>query len=153
MTLAALGHINIERHLRDVHSLEDPTGRRKRKHSTASPGEPPDKQQRIDTAFKLNAQFPQDQALINALKFAFDRDYFQKLLINWIVESNLPFRTIEHPRLRELLMYLNPLVRDTNALITHPTARRMLVNEYNRHREAVIRLLRNSPGFIHMNGW
>jgi hypothetical protein len=155
VTFAALGHINIERHLRDVHSLEDPTGRRKRKHSTASLGEPPDKQQRIDTAFKLNARFPQDQALINALKFAFDRDYFQKLLINWIVESNLPFRTIEHPRLRELLMYLNPLVRDTNALITHPTARRMLVNEYNRHREAVVHLLRSSPGFIHIafDGW
>jgi hypothetical protein len=31
----------------------------------------------------------------------------------------------------------------------------MLVNEYNRHREAVIRLLRNSPGFIHIafDGW
>jgi hypothetical protein len=57
VTFAALGHINIERHLRDVHSVEDPTGRRKRKHSTASPGEPPDKQQRIDTAFKLNTSF------------------------------------------------------------------------------------------------
>jgi hypothetical protein len=77
---------DIERHLCDVHSLKDLTGRRKRKHSIASPGKPPDKQQRIDTAFKLDAQFPQDLALINALKFAFDRDYFQKLLINWIID-------------------------------------------------------------------
>jgi hypothetical protein len=57
VTFAALGHINIERHLRDVHSLEDPTGLRKMKHSTASPGESPDKQQRIDTAFKLLGKF------------------------------------------------------------------------------------------------
>jgi hypothetical protein len=52
-------------------------------------------------------------------------------------------------------MYLNLLVRDTNALITHLTARRILVTKYNRHQEAVICLLCSSLGFIHItfDGW
>jgi hypothetical protein len=155
VTFAALGHLNIERHLHEVHSLEDPTGRRKRKRSTASPAEIPDKQRRIDALFKPNAESPRDQALVNALRLAFDRNHFQKLLINWLIESNLPFRTIGHPRLREIFTYLNPLIRDTKALITHPTVRQILIKEYRKHRKAVVNLLRDSPGFIHIafDGW
>ena len=108
----ATGHQNIERHLRR-HGLEDPTGRRKRKRSDSGLGEISHKQRRIDDIFKLNANSPREQALINALKLSFNRDRLQRLLINWIVEANLPFRTIEQPRLREALMYLNPLVQDT----------------------------------------
>ena len=150
----ATGHQNIERHLQG-HGLEDPTGRRKRKRSDSSFGEISHKQRRISDIFKLNANLPREQALINTLKLSFSRDHLQRLLVNWIIEANLPFRTIEHPRLREALMYLNPLVQDTNALITHPTARQILVNEFERHHHTVVHTLRNAPGQIHIafDGW
>ena len=148
------GHQNIERHLYG-HSLEDPTGRHKRKQSDSSFGEILHKQRRINDIFKLNANSPREQALINALKLSFNRNHLQRLLINWIIEANLPFRTIEHPRLCEALMYLNPLVQDTNALITHPTARQILVNEFERHHYTIVCILWNAPGQIHIafDGW
>jgi hypothetical protein len=155
VSFSANGHQNIERHLHDAHRLEDPTGRRKRKRSGSAFSDLSSKQRRIDDVFKLNANSPREQAIVNALKLSFSRDHFQKLLVNWIVESNLPFRTIEHPRLRELLMYANPLIQQTNALVTHPTARKILVTEFERHQHTVVRILRNAPGLIHIafDGW
>ncbi|KAK9326468.1 hypothetical protein V1520DRAFT_366230, partial [Lipomyces starkeyi] len=66
-SFSAAGHVNIERHLHDQHSLEDPIGRRKRRRSTESSAGPPDKQRRIDSLFKLKAEVPREQALINTL--------------------------------------------------------------------------------------
>ena len=130
VSFRANGHQNIERHLHNIHQLEDPTGRQKRKRSSSAISDISSKQRRIDDILKLNTSSPRKQAMVNALKLSFNRNHFQKLLINWIIESNLPFRTIEQPRLRELLIYSNPLIQQTNALITHSTVRRILVSEF-----------------------
>ncbi|KAM0742703.1 hypothetical protein ACQRIT_002880 [Beauveria bassiana] len=51
---------------------------------------------------------PNDQALANNLIRRFDQAEFQKLVVNWIVESQQSFRQVEHPRLRQIFEYLNP---------------------------------------------
>ena len=150
----ARGIANVENHLHDVHNLDDPTGKRKRKRSEESPLLPA-KQRKIDNMFTLDACQLKNQAFVNMLKTNFVKERFQQLLINWIIDANLPFRTLEHPRLRETFEYANPLIRDNNAMISHSTVRQRLVNEFESNKDTVVQALRRSPGLIHIafDGW
>ncbi|KAK5996238.1 Putative AC transposase-like protein [Cladobotryum mycophilum] len=150
----ACGIANAEHHLREAHSLDDPTGKRKRKRREESPFLPV-KQRTIDMIFNLNAHLPRDQAIINALKTNFVKEAFQQCLVNWIVDANLPFRTLEHPRLRQAFKYTNPLVKDSNTMINHTTIRNRLIAEFNSNKDVIKQTLRKSPGLIHIafDGW
>ena len=53
------------------------------------------------------------------------------------------------------MRYANPLIAETNAMVSHSTVRCILIDEYERYRSAVIHVLRTSPGqiYIAFNGW
>ena len=89
------------------------------------------------------------------LKTNFVKERFQQILINWIIDANLPFRTLEHPRLHHAFEYSNPLIKDSNAMISHSTVRQRLVNEIESNKDTVVQALRSSPGLIHIafDGW
>ncbi|KAM3536991.1 hypothetical protein ARSEF1564_010088 [Beauveria bassiana] len=103
----------------------------------------------------LNAHDPKEQAIANALIRRFDRDHFQKLLLEWVVDANISFRQPEHGRLRRIFEYLNPSVAVTNAHISHSTVRKRIVDLHRRHKAQIIDHLRNIPGKIHIafDGW
>ena len=61
--------------------------------------------------FNLSRDDPKEQSLANNLIKSFDREHFQKLVVNWIVDSQQSFQQAENPRLRHILEYLNPAVR------------------------------------------
>ena len=63
---------------------------------------------------------------------------FQALVLNWVIESNSSFRTIEHESLRDVFEYLNPCVAETNAHMVHDTARLKLVKLFQQHQATVI---------------
>ncbi|KAM4067718.1 restless-like transposase [Hirsutella rhossiliensis] len=60
----------------------------------------------------LNASDPKEQGIANALIQRFDKDHFQRLLLEWVVDANVSFRQPEHCRLRHIFEYLNPSVAD-----------------------------------------
>ena len=68
-----------------------------------------------------------EQEIANALIRRFDKSRFQKLLIEWMVDSNGSFRQAEHPRLRRIFEYLNPSVEQTQAYIGHDIVRKQIV--------------------------
>ncbi|KAM4067722.1 restless-like transposase [Hirsutella rhossiliensis] len=103
----------------------------------------------------LNASDPKEQGIANALIQRFDKDHFQRLLLEWVVDANVSFRQPEHCRLRHIFEYLNPSVAVTNAHISHDTVRKRIVDLYIRYKTCVIDNLKSTPGQIHIafDGW
>jgi hypothetical protein len=124
---SAVGTQNIENHLFKEHSLVDSSGKRK-------PPAPPKgikektPSRNIVEMLNLDASDPKEQAIANALIQRFDKDRFQKLLIEWVVDANVSFRQPEHRRLRYVFEYLNPSVAVTNAHISHDTVHKRIVD-------------------------
>ncbi|KJZ69742.1 hypothetical protein HIM_10853 [Hirsutella minnesotensis 3608] len=145
-------HPNAERHLWDHHKIQDPSGKR----SAPAPRKKPSTgYQTITDAFNLDLNTPREQAIANHLIKSFDRNVFQRLVVEWIVESNLSFREPENTRLRAIFEYLNPFVASADAHISHDTVRKRAVAEFEKHKGKVIEVLRRSPGLIHISfdGW
>ncbi|KFA77852.1 hypothetical protein S40288_09764, partial [Stachybotrys chartarum IBT 40288] len=111
--------------------------------------------QTIRKAFNLDLNAPREQAIANHLIKNFDKNVFQRLVVEWIVESNLSFREPENKRLRAIFEYLNPFVASADAHISHDTVRKRAVFEFEKQKEKVIEVLRNAPGLIHISfdGW
>lgn len=105
--------------------------------------------------FKLNPEDPTEQRLANALLKGFDKQHFQRLLVEWIVDSNLPFAAAHNQRLRRIFEYLNPSVRTQDAHLVASTIKIRAVSQFQQHKQAVIDVLRKSPGLIHLafDGW
>ncbi|OWT42569.1 restless-like transposase [Pochonia chlamydosporia 170] len=112
-------------------------------------------QRSIADVMKLDTRLPREQDIANKLVQGFDRKYFQRLLLEWIIEENHSFTVCEQGRLRRIFEYLNPLVKITDANITRPTIRRKVLSAYETHKSKVAEVLRQSSGLIHVSfdGW
>ncbi|CAG9954025.1 unnamed protein product [Clonostachys rosea f. rosea IK726] len=155
------GTQNAELHLWKAHGYWDPSGRRSTpsqkkggKRVLAS----------ISDFMGLKRSDPKDQALANSLIKRFDRGEFQKLIVNWIVESQQSFKQAEHPRLQQIFEYLNPAIKVTSAHITAKTVHRLAVQQFDRYHSTVQEVLNRSPGrkfppcleessFLNENDW
>lgn len=148
----SIGTQNAERHLWDHHKILDPSGKRS---APVSRKKPSIGYQTITKAFNLNPSVPREQAIANHIIKNFDKNVFQRLVVEWIVEGNLSFREPENKRLRDIFEYLNPLVASADAHISHDTVRKRAVAEFEKHKEKVIEVLKNAPGLIHVSfdGW
>lgn len=75
--------------------------------------------------------------------------------MRWLVSANLPFRTVEHPYLRELFSFLNPSIETQQANLSEKTVHAIVVREFERHKDTVVKTLRESPRQIHLifDGW
>jgi hypothetical protein len=98
---------------------------------------------------------PRDQEIANKLIQKFDKAHFQRLIVRWIVDANLPFTTAEHPLLHEIFSYLSPSVAVTEANITADTVHSIAVHEFKKHFSTVKNVLLKAPGQIHIayDGW
>ncbi|KAM4064025.1 restless-like transposase [Hirsutella rhossiliensis] len=144
---------NIENHLFKEHRLVDLSGKRAPALGKGTRDKTPSKN--IVEMLNLNASDPKEQGIANALIQRFDKDHFQRLLLEWVVDANVSFRQPEHCRLRHIFEYLNPSVAVTNAHISHDTVRKRIVDLYTRYKTCVIDNLKSTPGQIHIafDGW
>jgi hypothetical protein len=153
-SVAAAGTQNAANHLWQAHKISDPSGKKislaQRKEEGSS-----NRPRSIVDIFKFDPTKPREQALANEFIKRFDKDQFQRLLVEWIVESNLPFRESENSRLRAIFDYLNPSVDVCQANITHNTVRKSVITAYEKHKEKVVGVLKKSPGLLHISfdGW
>jgi hypothetical protein len=93
--------------------------------------------------------------MANSFVKSFDKDHFQRVVMQWIVKSNFPFLTVEDEDLRAIFDYLSPSVSIRGGHLSADTLRTKIITEYQRHRRTVIDVLRQSPGLIHLafDGW
>jgi hypothetical protein len=141
------GTQNAELHLWKAHGYWDPSGRR------STPSEKKGGKRvlaSISDFMNLKRSDPKEQALANSLIKRFDRGEFQKLIVNWIVESQQSFKQVEHPRLQQIFEYLNPAVKVTSAHITAKTVHTLAVQQFERYHSTVQQVLKRSPGQIHI---
>ncbi|ENH63533.1 hypothetical protein FOC1_g10000098, partial [Fusarium oxysporum f. sp. cubense race 1] len=109
----------------------------------------------IVEALKLDLHNPREQAIANTVIKRFDRDHFQRLLMNWIVARNHSFSIAEENELREIFDYLNPSVSVRDANLTHTTIKEKATSAFKQHKQKVVEVLRKAPGLIHISfdGW
>ncbi|KAF5576969.1 restless-like transposase [Fusarium pseudocircinatum] len=145
---------NASKHLFKEHHVRAPEGRTKSWIQLKA--ESVEKQHRsITDTLTLDPMKPREQAMANSLVKSFDKDHFQRMVIQWIVKSNLPFLTVEDEDLRAIFDYLSPSVSIRGGHLSADTLRTKIIAEYQRHRHTVIDVLRQSPGLIHISfdGW
>jgi hypothetical protein len=69
----------------------------------------------------------------------FDKQYFQRLLLELIVTNNLPFSFVNNKVFRTLLEYLNPFIRIQRAMPGRTLIRRTIYNYYNKHPQHIVK--------------
>jgi hypothetical protein len=148
---SSLGTQNVESHLFQVHQLQDPSGKR----PPAVRKKEKEQSKNIASMLKLNAHDPREQQIANEIISQFDRDHFQRLLIDWVVDSNQSFRETENERLRAVFEYLNPSVIATEAHLAHDTIRKRILQIFDTEKCNIVRALKEVPGAIHIawDGW
>ncbi|KAF6515700.1 hypothetical protein HZS61_004441 [Fusarium oxysporum f. sp. conglutinans] len=109
----------------------------------------------IASVLKLDVNKPTEQNIANSFISRFDKQHFQRMLVELIVSSNQSFSFAENPILREIFGYLNPSVSIQHANLSATAVRYKIIQEYNRHKQKVIEVLRDSPGALHISfdGW
>jgi hypothetical protein len=146
---------NTSQHLYEDHNIPAPEGESESKAQKHAKSIHDRKQQSLFQFLATDPENPRDQAISNKVIRGFDKKHFQRLLLEWIVEENLPFTTVQHEKLRAAFEYLNPCVADQNAHISNTELRKQITSEFLRHQETVIQTLQASPGRIHVSfdGW
>jgi hypothetical protein len=109
----------------------------------------------IMSHFKLNFLKVRDRQIANNIIRSFDKQYLQRLLLEFIVTSNLPFSFIDNKGLRKILKYLNPSVRIERVISSSKTLRHTVYSHFSKHQQHTITLFRESPGKIYFSfdGW
>jgi hypothetical protein len=112
-------------------------------------------QKSIVKVMKLDLHNPREQVIANTFIKRFDRDHFQRLLMNWIVARNYSFSIAEENELREIFDYLNPSVSVRDDNLTHTTIKDKVALAFKEHKQKVVEVLREAPGVIYISfdGW
>jgi len=139
---------NIEGHLDKAHNLFNPDPSKAKRYIPKVPENQPNLHD-FATRKRKKDDFHDELVL------RFDKTTFQRLLIQWIADANLPFRVSEHEGLHEIFNYLNPLVEETSANLTHETVRSRILAEFSTYKAHIIETLLRSPSQVHIafDGW
>ncbi|KAI8416761.1 hypothetical protein FOFC_03074 [Fusarium oxysporum] len=153
-TLEALSPERGKSSMRE-HKTPAPEGEKKSTAQLKSEGALKSSQPTIASVLKLDVNKPTEQNIANSFISRFDKQHFQRLLVELIVSSNQSFSFAENPILREIFDYLSPSVSIQHANLCARAVRYKIIQEYNRHKQTVIEVLRNSPGALHISfdGW
>ncbi|RKK06426.1 hypothetical protein BFJ65_g4629 [Fusarium oxysporum f. sp. cepae] len=154
-TFTSSGLQNAANHLWREHKTSAPEGEKKSTAQLKSEGALKSSQPTIASVLKLDVNKPTEQNIANSFISRFDKQHFQRLLVELIVSSNQSFSFAENPILREIFDYLSPSVSIQHANLSARAVRYKIIQEYNRHKQTVIEVLRNSPGALHISfdGW
>jgi hypothetical protein len=150
---------NAHNHLFVDHRISAPEGQQKSKAELAADAIMKNLKssnpESILNYFKLDPYNLHDQSFANNLIKNFNREQFQRLVVEWIVNSNLPFSIAMDRYLRAIFEYLNPSVKAQKAHITANTVRDLAKKQFNWHKNTVIEVLKGASGLIHISfdGW
>ncbi|KAF6513170.1 hypothetical protein HZS61_007428 [Fusarium oxysporum f. sp. conglutinans] len=146
---------NAANHLWREHKTPAPEGEKKSTAQLKSECVLKSNQPTIASVLKLDVNKPTEQNIANNIISRFDKQYFQRMLVELIVSNNQSLSFAENPILQEIFDYLNPSVSIQRANLTARAVRYKIIQEYDRHRQKVIEVLRDSPGALHISfdGW
>ncbi|OBS15352.1 hypothetical protein FPOA_28533 [Fusarium poae] len=145
---------NVELHLSSFHNVRNASAKRTVPNTLKRPHDMAD-QMSVVSFFGLDVNDANQQAMANRLVASFNKEEFQRKMVKWMVSANLPFRTAQHPFLREVLEYLSPSVGIQRAHISDKSVRAIAFREYEKNKGLVAKTLQESPGQVHLafDGW
>lgn len=154
-SFASSGLQNAANHLWREHKTPAPVREKRSTAQLKSEGALESNQPTIASVLKLDVDKPREQNIANCFISHFDKQHFQRMLVELIVSSNQSFSFVENPILREIFDYLSPSVSIQRANLSASAIRYKIIQEYNRHKQKVIEVLRNSSGLLHISfdGW
>lgn len=119
---------------------------------TATSTPQPDDQRKIHDY--VNLANPYEQALHGKITVNFIPHLNNLLILDWLVDSNLPLAIVDNPKWRRQQQYNNPTMQ-LNELPHSKTFTRLLLDEYERALPLVRTLLQTARGMIHItfDGW
>ncbi len=119
---------------------------------TTNPTPRPSDQRKIHDY--VNLDNPYEQALHGKVTVKFIPHLNNLLILDWLVDSNLPLAIVDNPKWRRQQQYNNPTMR-INELPHSKTFTRLLLDEYERAVPLVRTLLQTARGMIHItfDGW
>ncbi|RKK17382.1 hypothetical protein BFJ66_g17913 [Fusarium oxysporum f. sp. cepae] len=132
---------NAANHLWREHKTPAPEGEKKSTAQLKSEGALKSNQPTIASVLKLDVSKPTEQNIANNIISRFDKQHFQRMLVELIVSSNQSLSFAENPILQEIFDYLNPSVSIQRANLTARAVRYKIIQEYDRHRQKVIERL------------
>ncbi|KAJ3578354.1 hypothetical protein NPX13_g2213 [Xylaria arbuscula] len=146
---------NAMEHLYEDHTVPAPESETKSKAQRKAEKIHNVKQQSLHRFLSSHPENPRDQAITNSFLKNFNKETFHRLLLEWIIEENLPFTTVQHRKLRAAFEYFNPCIKDQTAHISNTELRKRVIQEFLQHKETIIQTLKASPGRIHISfdGW
>lgn len=146
---------NARDHLWIDHSVWDPTETAPKPLKKGWRDKRSEGNMNIAEAMKLNTQDPREQIIANKIIGRFDKVVFQQKLLSWLIIDNYPFTAVESPGLRDIFIYLNPLVESTKANISRTTIHNHALAAYEEKKPEVVQLLSKVKGKIHVafDGW
>jgi hypothetical protein len=150
-TLLASNPENVYKHLAVQHDIlsEDP----RQANKFEKKKKPISQKQSSIHAFtkkrKADEAFDQDQIA------RFDKMKFRRLIVNWLVETNLPFTAATSPALQAAFSYANPQVITQQAMPEPRAVRKQILSDFHKYKSRVTEALARSPGQVHIafDGW
>lgn len=154
-SFSSSGLQNAANHLWREHKTPAPEREKKSAAQLKSEGALKSSQPTIASVLKLDVNKPREQNIANCVISRFDKQHFQRMLVELIVSSNQSFSFVENPNLRDIFDYLSPSVSIQRANLSARAIRCKIIQQYNRHKKKVIDVLKNAPGLLHISfdGW
>ncbi|WKT54006.1 HAT, C-terminal dimerization domain [Fusarium oxysporum f. sp. vasinfectum] len=129
---------NIEGHLSKAHNIFHPDPSKATRYMQERPPNQP-------TLHDLAAKKRKRDDFHDELVTRFDKATFQRHVVQWITDANLSFRVPEHKGLQKVFQYLNPLVHETCANLTHETVRARIIDEFNTYKSRPRKIVLGLP--------
>ncbi|KAL6406014.1 restless-like transposase [Ilyonectria robusta] len=129
---------NAANHLWREHKSPAPEGEKKSTAQLKSEGALKSNQPTIASVLKLDVNKPTEQNIANSFISRFDKQHFQRMLVELIVSSNQSFSFAENPILREIVDYLNPSVSIQRANLSATAVRYKIIQEDEKNRPCKI---------------
>ncbi|KAG7001716.1 hypothetical protein FocnCong_v011310 [Fusarium oxysporum f. sp. conglutinans] len=129
---------NAANHLWREHKTPAPEGEKKSTAQLKSEGALKSNQPTIASVLKLDVNKPTEQNIANNIISRFDKQYFQRMLVELIVSNNQSLSFAENPILQEIFDYLNPSVSIQRANLTARAVRYKIIQEDEKNRPCKI---------------
>ncbi|KAM3537905.1 hypothetical protein ARSEF1564_009174 [Beauveria bassiana] len=105
-SFSSSGLQNAANHLWREHKTPAPEREKKSAAQLKSEGALKSSQPTIASVLKLDVNKPREQNIANCVISRFDKQHFQRMLVELIVSSNQSFSFVENPNLRDIFDYL-----------------------------------------------
>jgi hypothetical protein len=136
---------NISRHLTDTHNIS----RKRNREEEEEEEETIFKRQEVSLSIESTSQ-PVRASMISSLVSRVDVERFRRMLVEWVVQDQIPFSGVNSKRLRDIFLLLQPAM-ERFLISSHSTISKWVQDDYQEARLRLESQLARSQSRIHIS--